>query len=365
MSRRGASARGARARGARAGGEARGRDVRAGGEDGGARGWRLEEAGEGRALLRALGPASAAELLRDATGSRRSAARVLAEGRASVAGAVLRPSDALRAGDVVEVAWGAAAAGGKLAAATSAASPGAGHAAAGRAAAHAAAPDLVVLWEDPFALAAEKPAGLLVHSDGTGAGTLADRVRAYLAAEGSPAAGAAQPLQRLDEQTTGVVLFSKVPDFQPAFDELVAGHAMGKRYLAVVRGRLVGGPFALTGPIARDRHDARRMRVGATGKPSLTRVLPVECKGAATLVGCELGSGRRHQIRVHLADAGHPILGDALYGGGAGPLMLHALEESFAHPVTGERVRVRAPWPGRFLPAFPEREVDWDALRRL
>ncbi|MEE8703875.1 MAG: RluA family pseudouridine synthase [Olsenella sp.] len=359
MSRRGASA-----RGARAGGEARGGEVRAGDEAGGARGWRLEKAGEGRALLRALGPTSAAELLRDATGSKRSAARVLAEGRASMAGAALRPSDALRAGDVVEVAWGAAAAGGARPAATSAAGPEAGRAATDRAAGHAA-PDLVVLWEDPFALAAEKPAGLIVHSDGTGAGTLADRVRAYLAAEGSPAAGAAQPLQRLDEQTTGVVLFSKAPDFQPAFDELVAGHAMGKRYLAVVRGRLVGGPFALTGPIARDRHDARRMRVGATGKPSLTRVLPVECKGAATLVGCELGSGRRHQIRVHLADAGHPILGDALYGGGAGPLMLHALEESFAHPVTGERVRVRAPWPGRFLPAFPEREVDWDALRRL
>ncbi|MGN8690163.1 RluA family pseudouridine synthase, partial [Atopobiaceae bacterium HCP3S3_F7] len=226
-------------------------------------------------------------------------------------------------------------------------------------------PDLLVLWEDPFALAVEKPAGLLVHSDGTGADTLTGRVRAHLAAAGSPAAGSAQALQRLDEETTGVVLFSKAPDFQPAFDELVAGHAMGKRYLAVVRGRLSGGPFALTGPIARDRHDARRMRVGATGKPSLTRVLPVECRGGATLVGCELGSGRRHQIRVHLSAAGHPILGDSLYGGGPGPLMLHALEESFAHPVTGAPVRVRTPWPARLLPAFPEREVGWDALRGL
>lgn len=350
MSRRGASA-----RAGREGREPRGGDAREGCGGGPARRWRLVEAAEGRALLRALVPTGAQELLREATGSKRSAARVLAEGRASVVGAPLRPADALRPGDVVEVTWGAPVApAGERAAGPAAATP-----------APAAGPDLLVLWEDPFALAVEKPAGLLVHSDGTGADTLTGRVRAHLAAAGSPAAGSAQALQRLDEETTGVVLFSKAPDFQPAFDELVAGHAMGKRYLAVVRGRLSGGPFELTGPIARDRHDARRMRVGATGKPSLTRVLPVECRGGATLVGCELGSGRRHQIRVHLSAAGHPILGDSLYGGGPGPLMLHALEESFAHPVTGAPVRVRTPWPARLLPAFPEREVGWDALRGL
>lgn len=357
MSRRGASA-----RAGREGREPRGGDVREGCEGGPARRWRLVEAAEGRALLRALVPTGAAELLREATGSKRSAARVLAEGRASVFGAPLRPADALRPGDVVEVTWGAPVApAGERAAGPAAATP----APAAAMPAPAAGPDLLVLWEDPFALAVEKPAGLLVHSDGTGADTLTGRVRAHLAAAGSPAAGSAQALQRLDEETTGVVLFSKAPDFQPAFDELVAGHAMGKRYLAVVRGRLSGGPFELTGPIARDRHDARRMRVGATGKPSLTRVLPVECRGGATLVGCELGSGRRHQIRVHLSAAGHPILGDSLYGGGPGPLMLHALEESFAHPVTGAPVRVRTPWPARLLPAFPEREVGWDALRGL
>jgi len=343
------SRRGASAHAGREGREPRGGDVREGCEGGPARRWRLVEAAEGRALLRALVPTGASELLREATGSKRSAARILAEGRASVFGALLRPADALRPGDVVEVTWGAPWPSGAGVADT----------------APAAGPDLLVLWEDPFALAVEKPAGLLVHSDGTGADTLTGRVRAHLAAAGSPAAGSAQALQRLDEETTGVVLFSKAPDFQPAFDELVAGHAMGKRYLAVVRGRLSGGPFELTGPIARDRHDARRMRVGATGKPSLTRVLPVECRGGATLVGCELGSGRRHQIRVHLSAAGHPILGDSLYGGGPGPLMLHALEESFAHPVTGAPVRVRTPWPARLLPAFPEREVGWDALRGL
>ena len=77
-----------------------------------------------------------------------------------------------------------------------------------------------VVWEDPLALVADKPADLLVHGDGTGAETLSDRVQAHLAAEGSRAV--AQAVQRLDMETTGLVLFSKTEQFQPAFDALVA-----------------------------------------------------------------------------------------------------------------------------------------------
>ncbi|MBQ1839777.1 MAG: RNA pseudouridine synthase, partial [Atopobiaceae bacterium] len=96
----------------------------------------------------------------------------------------------------------------------------------------------------------------------------------------------------------------------------VAGHQMSKRYLAVVRGSLPKDDWLeLDGPIARDRHDARKMRVGRTGKPSLTRVRTLAHSGGRSLVLVELLSGRRHQIRVHLAHAGHPIVGDALYGG--------------------------------------------------
>jgi len=89
-----------------------------------------------------------------------------------------------------------------------------------------------VVWEDPLALLADKPAGLLVHGDGTGAETLSDHVQAHLAAEGSCAV--AQAVQRLDVETTGLVLFSKTEQFQPAFDALVAGNSMRKRYLVEV-----------------------------------------------------------------------------------------------------------------------------------
>lgn len=208
-----------------------------------------------------------------------------------------------------------------------------------------------VLWEDPFALAADKPAGVLVHSDGASdaAATFTAQVQAHLATEGSPAV--AQALQRLDVPTTGTVLFSKTEQFQPAFDALAAGHDMRKRYLALVEGTLpLCREIVLDAPIGRDRHDAHRMRQSPGGKPSTTIVRPIASRGGKTLVVAELRTGRRHQIRVHLSGAGHPIVGDALYGRGEAGLglMLHAWEEAFDHPVTGERVEIRTPWPDRF-----------------
>ena len=212
----------------------------------------------------------------------------------------------------------------------------------------------LVLYQDPVLLAANKPAGLLVHGDGTGVATLTGRIQALLATQGSSAK--AQAVQRLDVETTGLVLFSLTEEFQPALDALVAGHAMRKRYLAVVSGRLPArqrdarGWLVLEGPLARDRHDARRMRVGRTGKPSLTRVRELALQKGLTLVEAELGTGRRHQIRVHLAHAGCPIVGDGLYGGRASAdgLMLHAWQEELVHPATGERLVLEAPAPERF-----------------
>ena len=217
----------------------------------------------------------------------------------------------------------------------------------------------------PFLMAVDKPAGILVHADGTGARTLTDDVAALLAREGVPAAP--QAVQRLDVDTTGVVLFSLAPEFQPALDALVASHDMRKRYLAVVEGSFPAGVRRLDAPIGRDRHDARRMRVSAGGKPALTLVTVLARRGGKSLLLLELGTGRRHQIRVHLAHAGHPIVGDALYGraaGGraAGGLMLHAVCEELAHPATGEALRLEAGWPARFGKFFSP--LDYDAGAR-
>lgn len=219
-----------------------------------------------------------------------------------------------------------------------------------------------VLYEDPFILAVDKPAGLLVHGDGTGAPTLTGMVRACLRGRGVPCEP--QAVQRLDLETTGVVLFSKTSEFQSAFDALVAGHGdIRKLYLAVVRGAVPPGRRVFSEPLSRDRHDARRMRVGGgpRAEAAVTRVEPLaaDARGAHSLVRAELGTGRRHQIRVHLAAHGHPVVNDELYGTvetGDG-LMLHAYEESFTHPVTGDEVRACAGWPARFSRWFAPRDA--------
>lgn len=209
---------------------------------------------------------------------------------------------------------------------------------------------------DAYFLAADKPAGLLVHGDGTGAETLTDRVTAYLRAHGSDAVP--QSVQRLDVPTTGLVLFSLDKATQPAFDALVAGHDMHKRYLVVVSRAWPANPQVIDAPIGRDRHDSRRMRVSRTGKPAQTRVELLERRGPYSLLLVELMSGRKHQIRVHLASRGFPIVGDDLYGGrhDARGLMLHAWQEEFDHPVTGEHMRLGTEWPERFSSlGFPPR----------
>lgn len=217
--------------------------------------------------------------------------------------------------------------------------------------------EAVVIWHDRFILAADKPAGILVHSDGTGSAaakdTLTSRVQGFLIREA--AASGMRPLvpqavQRLDRETTGLCLFSLCPEFQPALDAQVAGHGMRKRYLCLVRGAFPGGTTTVDAPIGRDRHDARRMRAGGGGKPAITTFRLLERRDGCSLLLAELGTGRRHQIRVHLASRGFPIVGDELYGGARSRegLMLHALSETPVHPVTGETLRLETPWPARF-----------------
>ncbi len=257
------------------------------------------------------------------------------------------------------------------------------------------------LFEDAWLLAIDKPAGIIVHDDGTGAPTLTDLARGHLEAAGEgDVAAQLQAVQRLDRDTTGVVLFSKDKAVQPKLDAALAGRvaaAVGavtrgmpgattaspadaapapdarlapdarparKRYLVVVRGEFPWKIRTLDGPIGRDRHDARRMRVSSGGKPAETRVRRLATSGARdsrrSLLLVELVTGRKHQIRVHLAHAGFPILGDALYGtpadrGHRAPaLMLHAFEERLPHPVTGEPLVIRTSYPERFAQAFPD-----------
>lgn len=214
-----------------------------------------------------------------------------------------------------------------------------------------------LIYEDEVLLAWDKPAGIIVHGDGTGARTLTDVVADHLAATGR-ADVRPQAVQRLDADTTGLVLFSLDRATQPALDAQVAGHAMEKTYLAVVAGRVPWAEKAVRQPVGRDRHDARRMRVcrPGQGKPAETRLRRVAEKDGRTLLAVTLVTGRRHQIRVHLASLGHPIVGDPLYGGARSTsgLLLHAWREELDHPSGGGRLRLETSWPTRLWPGRPE-----------
>lgn len=217
-----------------------------------------------------------------------------------------------------------------------------------------------IVYKDPALLAIDKPAGILVHSDGTGARSLTDEVRALLGDE----AKEAQAVQRLDVETTGIVLFSLSKAVQPALDAAIASGAVRKRYLALLAGSLGGEERVVEAAIGRDRHDARRMRVSNTGKPAVTIVRPIARFGNATLAEVELMTGRRHQIRVHMASIGHPVVGDALYQGPAckDGLMLHALEERLMHPQTAELLVLKTAWPKRFNDFRAPRGHEWSIL---
>ena len=236
--------------------------------------------------------------------------------------------------------------------------------------------ELGLIYQDQWLAAVDKPQGILVHGDGSGARTLTDDLRELLEAQGTDASGL-QPVQRLDVDTSGLVLFSLDKGVQPKLDALVASHGIEKRYVALVEGRFPAGTRDIELPLGRDRHDARRMRASRTGRPAHTRARLLGTEGGISLVAIELLTGRRHQIRVHLSHLGFPLVGDPLYGscrsrpathrGRRGArrehsLMLHAIEEELDHPVTGEHLRLSTAWPARFEEAFPKGEDLW--LRR-
>lgn len=291
--------------------------------------WQALELRDDAVVVRIVEQTSSGALAQDLTGSRAMARRVLAKGQLTRGGRALEAHATLAPGETIELAL--------LASPVPASDV-----------ARVSQP-LKIVYQDRVLCAVDKPQGLLVHGDGSGADTLTARLAASLSEQGFP--GLPQAVQRLDVETTGLVLFSLADELQPMLDVQVAGHQMSKRYLAIVRGNLPKGDWLeLNGPIARDRHDARRMRVGRTGKPSLTRVRTLAHSGGRSLVLVELLSGRRHQIRVHLAHAGHPIVGDALYGGQPAKegLMLHAFEERLIHPVWRTPLDLRTAWPARF-----------------
>lgn len=220
---------------------------------------------------------------------------------------------------------------------------------------------LKVLYEDPDILAVHKRAGLVCHpSPGHYADTLANAAAFYLKGQGIT--GRLFLLGRLDRDTSGIVIFAKHAEAAAMLGDQRKKGTFEKIYLAEVRGGLESKETVIDRPLRRIR-DTMHMEVSPEGKEARTfcRVLGTRTEGGETysLVRCRIEHGRTHQIRVHLASAGHPLFGDPLYGFGALPigigkeapraeqvdLHLHAYICTFRQPFTGEVITVADPAP--------------------
>ncbi|MGD0579270.1 MAG: RluA family pseudouridine synthase [Bryobacteraceae bacterium] len=211
---------------------------------------------------------------------------------------------------------------------------------------------LDILYEDSDVVAVNKPAGLVVHAGaGRTSGTL---VNALLHRFGglSSVGGAMRPgiVHRLDKGTSGVLLVARTDAAHRHLAAQFAARSVEKTYLALVEGAPRGEQGVIDSPITRDPNKRTRMTARLeSGRSAHTAYRVVERLRGYTLLEVRIGTGRTHQIRVHLASIGHPVAGDTTYGAAAQPALgrpwLHALRIRFDSPSSGTRIAVEAPLP--------------------
>ncbi len=212
---------------------------------------------------------------------------------------------------------------------------------------------LAVRLQDPYLLVVSKPAGLVTHpTSARRTGTLVNRLLA-LDVPLSTLGGEDRPgiVHRLDVGTSGLIVVAKDDRTHALLAEMFRRHEVERRYLALVRGAPEHDDVLIDAPL--ERRGARITARASTGKRAVTMVKVLDRLDGSTLVEARPQTGRTHQIRVHLAAVGHPVLGDRTYGGagdrsarlGLARPFLHSWRIAFDHPITGERVELEDPLP--------------------
>lgn len=215
---------------------------------------------------------------------------------------------------------------------------------------------LSILYEDADVLVVDKPKGMVVHpAAGHYSRTLVNAVMYHCKGELSGINGVLRPgiVHRIDRDTTGSIIICKNDMAHNEIARQLKEHSINRRYRAIVTGVLIDEEGTIEGAIGRDKKDRKKMAITADGKPAVTHYRVLQRFKHYTYVECVLETGRTHQIRVHMASIGHPLLGDEVYGRRSDKYKcegqcLHAMTLGFHHPRTGEYIEVNAPLPPYF-----------------
>lgn len=218
---------------------------------------------------------------------------------------------------------------------------------------------LDILYEDEALLIVNKPKGMVVHpSAGHYSGTLVNAVMYHCGDSLSGIGGVVRPgiVHRIDKDTTGSLIICKTDAAHMHIAGQIKNHSCNRRYRGIAIGNVREDEGTITGAIGRDLKDRKKMAINEkNGKPAVTHYKVLERFGNYTYLEFALETGRTHQIRVHMASIGHPLLGDEVYGGrhasGKWNLQgqtLHAMSLGFIHPTTGEFLEISAKLPEYF-----------------
>ena len=216
---------------------------------------------------------------------------------------------------------------------------------------------LDILYEDADVILVNKPKDMVVHpAAGHYSGTLVNALMYHCRDGLSGINGVLRPgiVHRIDKDTTGVLVVCKNDKAHNALAEQLKEHTITRRYRAIVCGNLKEDEGTVDAPLGRHPQDRKKMAiVRQGGRQAVTHYRVLERFGSYTYIECRLETGRTHQIRVHMASLGHPLLGDEVYGRTKSPFhlegqTLHAMVLGFQHPTTGEYVEFEAPLPAYF-----------------